>query len=301
MDINKEKLGPENRLFIGKTYLLPMVKDSVLPVKLKEAVLADSIPPPVADEVPEAKKVEYPIFGEKYASVPLEDKQLEGAVYYLVSGHGGPDPGAVVKHKGKTISEDEYAYDVTLRLGRKLISHGARVFLIIQDADDGIRDERLLELDTDEVNYPNKKIPRSQRLRLKLRTESVNRLFLANAGTYQRLIVTHVDSRSKGKNIDVFFYHHERSKKGKGLAENIHKTFKKKYARYQPNRTYSGTVSSRNSLYMVQNTLPATVYIELGNIRNEKDQRRILDPDNRQALAKWIGEGLMLDFTEDQK
>ena len=38
------------------------------------------------------------------------------------------------------------------------------------------------------------------------------------------------------------------------------------------------------------------VYIEIGNIKNPKDQRRILDPDNRQALAKWISEGVLLDY-----
>lgn len=38
-------------------------------------------------------------------------------------------------------------------------------------------------------------------------------------------------------------------------------------------------------------------FIEIGNIRNKKDQRRILDPDNRQALAKWISEGgVLLDY-----
>jgi N-acetylmuramoyl-L-alanine amidase len=47
---------------------------------------------------------------------------------------------------------------------------------------------------------------------------------------------------------------------------------------------------------MVKNTLPAMAYIEIGNIRNKRDQRRILDPDNRQALAKWIGEGILLDY-----
>ena len=37
-------------------------------------------------------------------------------------------------------------------------------------------------------------------------------------------------------------------------------------------------------------------YIEIGNLRNKKDQRRILDPDNRQALAKWITEGVLADY-----
>ena len=33
--------------------------------------------------------------------------------------------------KNKVIAEDEYAYDVTLRLARMLISHSAKVYLII--------------------------------------------------------------------------------------------------------------------------------------------------------------------------
>jgi N-acetylmuramoyl-L-alanine amidase len=47
---------------------------------------------------------------------------------------------------------------------------------------------------------------------------------------------------------------------------------------------------------MVKNTLPPTAFIEIGNLRNTLDQRRILDPDNRQALANWICEGVLLDY-----
>lgn len=40
-------------------------------------------------------------------------------------------------------------------------------------------------------------------------------------------------------------------------------------------------------------------FIEIGNIRNKKDQRRILESENRQALAKWISEGILLDYELD--
>ena len=214
----------------------------------------------------------------------------------MISGHGGPDPGAMTTYVGKAISEDEYAYDVTLRLARELLSHGAMVYVIIRDPDDGIRDDRILEIDRDEVAYPNEEIPLNQLARLKQRVGIVNKLYQENKGKYQRLIVTHVDSRSIGQNIDVFFYHHEKSKNGKKLAESIHKTFEAKYKKYQPNRVYSGTFEDRSSLYLVKKTHPAMTFIEIGNITNKEDQRRILDPDNRQALAKWIGEGVLLDF-----
>ncbi|NNE75857.1 MAG: N-acetylmuramoyl-L-alanine amidase, partial [Pricia sp.] len=107
-----------------------------------------------------------------------------------------------------------------------------------------------------------------------------------------------VDSRSRGQNIDVFFYHHEKSKNGRKLAESIHKTFMEKYRKYQPNRVYSGTFEDRTSLYLVKKTHPAMTFIEVGNIRSKKDQLRILDSDNRQALAKWISEGILLDFEQ---
>jgi N-acetylmuramoyl-L-alanine amidase len=223
---------------------------------------------------------------------------LKGAIYYLVSGHGGPDPGAMAVYEGKSISEDEYAYDITLRLAKELLAHGAMVYIIIRDENDGIREERILEMDRDEVAYPDKVIPLNQLDRLQQRVDIVNDLYKQNKGAYQRLIVTHVDSRSEGQNIDVFFYHHEKSQNGKRLAESIHKTFEAKYRQYQPNRNYSGTFEDRTSLFLVKKTHPAMTFIEIGNIRNEKDQRRILDPDNRQALAKWISEGVILDFEE---
>ena len=151
--LNKKNISRSNGLFIGKKYQLP--------AKAGETEKTSSS----ADNV-----INYPLFGKKYAKVSIEGAVLKGATYYLISGHGGPDPGAVAKRNGKTISEDEYAYDVTLRLARNLLAQGAEVYLIIQDKNDGIRDENILKVDYDEVNYPNQTIPRSQKLRLRQRT-----------------------------------------------------------------------------------------------------------------------------------
>ncbi len=279
VEANKTKLTEEEFLKIGESYFIP----DTTPLRKIEKVNLSSFR-------------EYSIFGKDFGRIDSLSNQLQDNVYYLVSGHGGPDPGAVESYDGEFIAEDEYAYDITLRLARELISHGAEVFLIIRDENDGIRDDRKLELDTDEVSYPDNDIPLNQLARLKQRVKAVNDLYKKNKGKYQRLLVTHVDSRSKGTNIDVFFYHHEKSKNGKRLAESIHETFKKKYAKFQPNRGYQGTFEDRSSLYMVKKNLPAMAYIEVGNIRNKKDQRRILDPDNRQALAKWISEGVIVDY-----
>jgi N-acetylmuramoyl-L-alanine amidase len=282
--LNSHNLRDSIHLFEGRTYMVPL--------KLKSDVKK------VTTETKSVKGLSYEIFGKKYAEVTSQSNKLQGVVYYLISGHGGPDPGAMTTYLGTAISEDEYAYDVTLRLARELIAHGATVYVIVRDPDDGIRDERILAMDRDEVVYPNEVIPLNQVARLKQRVDAVNELYRQNKGKYQRLIVTHVDSRSEGQNIDVFFYHHEKSTNGKRLAESIHKTFEAKYKKYQPNRTYSGTFEDRTSLYVVRKTNPPMTFIEIGNITNIQDQRRILDPENRQALAKWISEGVILDYEQ---
>ncbi len=291
ISLNKKNLNPNNLLFIGKTYILPHPE-----VIIEEPhTITDSIPSKTLDSVTTINKINFLLFGKKHSVFNLESKKLDGAIYYLISGHGGPDPGAITTYNNKTISEDEYAYDVTLRLAKLLLSNGAKVFIIIKDENDGIRDQRILEVDYDEVCYVNKKIPKNQTLRLRQRTRTVNTLYMKHKGAYQRLIVTHVDSRSENKNIDVFFYHHKKSKHGKRLATNILESFKEKYAKHQPNRTYTGSISTRG-LYLIKNTFPPMVYIELGNIQNEKDQKRILNYENREALANWIYGGLLVDF-----
>ncbi len=282
--INRSKIRADSSLLAGTTYLLP---DEIVEPKPENPALVLN---------------PYQIyFGEKYQNLALKDTELRGAVYYLVSGHGGPDPGALGYFQNHTISEDEYSYDITLRLAKNLIEHGAEVIMIVTDEDDGIRDEMILKIDKNEKTYPGLEMPINQRARLKQRTESINTLYQKNVAKYQRLIVIHIDSRSEGENIDVFFYHHHRSENGARLAEEIHQVIKKKYARHQPNRSYHGTVSSRSNLYVVKNTLPAMVYIELGNIKNNRDQRRFVVNDNRQALANWIAEGIISDYKKSLK
>lgn len=240
------------------------------------------------------KVLDVPLFGEKYRKVKILDHSLKGHVYYIVSGHGGPDPGAMCHDYSKPIAEDEYAYDIALRLARNLMQHGAMAHVIIQDENDGIRDERLLEYDRDEKTMGKYKIPLNQKARLNQRVIEINKLYRyhkKHGAKKQLALFLHIDSSSKSLTQDVYFYHHKSSKKGKKVANNIKKTFKKKYQKYQKGRGYTGHVSARG-LYVMNYTQPTSVFIELGNIRNKNDHRRIMIKENRQALANWIYEGI---------
>jgi N-acetylmuramoyl-L-alanine amidase len=268
IELNSGSLGKENTLIEGKNYKIPILN----------------------------KVGRYPIFGKEYELVQRKDNQLEGAVYYLVSGHGGPDWGANLKIGNNTFCEDEYAYDITLRLARKLIEHGALVYMITRDNNDGIRSGEYLIPDKDETCYPDLKIPAKQTARLKQRASAVNQLYRLNRSrSYQRTIVIHLDSQNISSNIDVYFYHHPNSKSGKKLSQTLQQTLRNKYQIHQPSRGYTGTVGTRN-LYMLKKTTPVTTFIELGNIRNYRDQERFLKENNRQAMANWLAEGLIQDY-----
>lgn len=240
-------------------------------------------------------KVE-PLFGKEKSIYEIKNTSLKGEVYYVVSGHGGPDPGAIHNAGSPScLCEDEYAYDVSLRLAKNLMEHGATVHMIIQDKNDGLRDGLILPCDRDEKCLNEGTIPLNQLRRLKQRVKSVNDLYQKHkkAGVKkQKLVVVHVDSRPKGQRQDVFFLYSKGSKNGKKMAANLLDTFAEKYKKNRKDGNYDGEIVARN-LYVLRNTHPAAVYVELANIKNPTDQKRITKVGNRQALADWLYEGLI--------
>jgi len=289
VELNASRLGRNNTLIIGRKYILP----GQLPVQPDTIKVTESENPP-------AKMITEPLFGKRLEHVEIIDQQLRGAAFYLVSGHGGPDPGAMGKIGSNILCEDEYAYDVTLRLGRELLTHGAKVYFIVRDPHDGIRDEIFLKNSKDELCYPDKEIPLNQVERLKQRVEAINTLNRNETpGTYKRCIEIHVDARATKKNIDIFFYHNVGSKFGERLATTMRNSIERKYQLKQPGRGYSGDVSTRN-LYMLKKTIPPAVFIELGNINHARDQQRLIFENNRQALARWMCDGVMEDFQKSK-
>jgi N-acetylmuramoyl-L-alanine amidase len=296
--INRGRFGENYALSPGKTYLIPDTTGSrpdipvVLAVNQKHEPVKKDLD---IQQKPVVLTKRFEILGNQYQDVEITGNQLNGAIYYLVPGHGGPDPGAIAKYNGNMLCEDEYAYDVALRLARNLIQNGATVYMIVRDTNDGIRDEGILKPDNDETCYPDKEIPLNQLARLKQRTNAVNQLYRVNKPAFQRVIAIHVDSRSQNKNIDIFFYHDSSSKTGKKAAEILKQTIEDKYNYNQPGRGYKGTVSNRK-LYEVANTIPVAIYIELGNINHSRDLQRLIVTNNRQAIANWLSQGLITDF-----
>ncbi|MDZ7725781.1 MAG: N-acetylmuramoyl-L-alanine amidase [candidate division KSB1 bacterium] len=244
------------------------------------------------------KEYNFSIFGPKYSRVTVEDQRLKDCIFYLVSGHGGPDPGAIGKRGRYHLHEDEYAYDITLRLGRELIKHGALVYIIVRDPDDGIRDDAILKGDRDEYYWGNEAISRYTINRLEKRANILNALKHKNRfrSSNQYSIILHVDSRSGKKRVDIFYYYKQNDRIGKALALSMYRTVRDKYDEHQPGRGYKSLITTRN-LYMLEHSQVNSVYIELGNIQNQRDQDRFVRANNRQAVANWLYLGV-LDYID---
>lgn len=300
VELNQKKLGSNKVLKIGVSYVIPPVKKSTSSSAPGKAASESDTNSDIASQSARTAKIgtviNEPLFGKALANVKVTSNRLAGACFYIVSGHGGPDPGAIGRAGRHELHEDEYAYDIALRLARNLMGEGAKVHIIIQDAKDGIRNDAYLSNSKRETCM-GAPIPLNQVQRLQQRCSKINALYQKDRKNYKycRAIFIHVDSRSKGKQTDVFFYHTLQKTESKRLANNMKDMFEAKYDKHQPNRGFSGTVGGRN-LYVLSHTTPASVFVELGNIQNTFDQRRLVMSSNRQALSKWLMEGFLKDY-----
>lgn len=280
IELNTDRLNAEGGLELGTVYLIPPLHPG------------DVYPPPA--EVL-AQATDPAIFGPRLSKITPRSDRLKDACFFIISGHGGPDPGAVARVGNRVLHEDEYAYDIALRLARELMMEGAAVHVIIQDPDDGIRDEMYLNNSSDETCM-GQPIPRNQLDRLKQRVDAVNEVYeqVKEEYDYVRAIEIHVDSRNKGKRIDVFFYH-SADKHSRLLATTMRDLFRMKYDTHQPGRGFGGFVEERG-LYVLRHLTPPSILVEVGNIQNEFDRQRILLSNNRQALANWMAQAFYEDY-----
>lgn len=283
--INQGKFGKAKSLLLGTYYNLPG----------KKAISNTS---GNTSNINKGKKQREPLFGDKYQDYEIKSKELDGAHFFLISGHGGPDPGTVATINGQLICEDEYAYDVMLRLARNLKEYGAKVDIIIQDEEDGIRDGKYLGNGKKETCRGDI-IPKDKRARLKQRVNSINNLSKKSKSKYKRAVFIHIDSAKDKKGrpvpIDIYFLDQKHNPESKKMATTMLKIIKNKYAQHQPNKEFKDRFLNEN-YYVMNYTEPTAVLVELANINCPQNHKRLLLSDNRQAMANWMREGLIQDY-----
>ena len=279
-ELNQGRFNARGQMILGRYYTLPPRRDGATP----------ATPTPSGRGTPPA------IFGTRFQDMSPLSTNLRGAVFYIIAGHGGPDPGAITRIGNRTLHEVEYNYDFALRLARNLMRHGATVHIIIQTPGVGIRDDRYLANHRTQTTM-GQVIPRAQLDRLRQRVDAVNRLYQIDRQNYSyaRAIEIHVDSRAAHVQIDLFMYYHSTQPSARQTAETLLREMERQYRIHQPNRGFSGHISHRN-LYILREMNPPAIMVEVGNFQNARDRERILNHNNRQAVANWLTNGLIEDF-----
>ena len=125
IELNFDRLNAQGGLELGTVYLIPPLHPG------------DEYPASI-EMLPQG--TDPAIFGSAAGDMTPRSDRLKNACFYIISGHGGPDPGAIARVGNRILHEDEYAYDIALRLARELMLDGATVHVIIQDPQEGIRD-----------------------------------------------------------------------------------------------------------------------------------------------------------------
>ncbi len=127
---------------VAKQTAKAQISTPIIPLPLpNHAELAHS---PVFQDLQIAANL-FAIFDQEVRNMPPLGYELSGYSIVIDPGHGGLDPGAIVKTRanGKEIYlvEDEFNYDISLRLYRLLKRHGANVLLTILSPNNVIREE----------------------------------------------------------------------------------------------------------------------------------------------------------------
>lgn len=220
---------------------------------------------------------------------------LYGKVVIIDPGHGGEDPGSSGIHSGKRVFEDEYNYDVALRIAKLVKQNGGLAFLTVVDPNQRTprdwKPQEVFPADYDERFA-------SDGTRAVARTRGMQkRLALANQllKKYPRHRIAWISIHFDvvGRNAEI---QGVRIINGNGdtLPIALQGAFGKRLREVAPVVGNGDRDHGIRKLYVLSkaNKVKSKVLIELGNFRNRTDLWRIRNPVVREAYARAIVEGL---------
>ena len=234
-------------------------------------------------------------FDRAIDELPPLGSSLAGYKIVLDPGHGGIDPGAIVENRdgrGNTVYvvEDEYCYDIALRVYKDLKRHGADVFLTVLSPNHTIRqspDASLTFVNEKNEVWNNREYnstnacsswPVGNREGLSRRVEMADIFFRSFPREKTLFVSIHADNQPYAGEGTVVLYHPDEEKKESGnLAEFM--------------TAYLGLGSSSHSQelrVLNQNPAGAAVLIEIRNLAYPNNSWAIRNEELRQNDADRI-------------
>ncbi len=228
---------------------------------------------------------------------------LKGWRIVLDPGHGGIDPGAIVSNTaGKSIRvyvvEDEYVYDIALRMYKRLRLLGAEVTLTVISPNHLIRDNIPAKVtfvhEQNEVyndaryNRRNSEKVRPRSANLSQRVRVTNR-FVKRARRGKSLFISlHADYNPGRPGGPLAIYH-----KRRGRTDSRSRSFARvmRSALNQPD--LPARIQGRNLAVLRNNLAHAEILVEVHNVHDKNDAWKIRYHKNRERNAERIVKGIL--------
>jgi len=242
-------------------------------------------------------------FEKAASSLPPLGGSLKGYTVVLDPGHGGLDPGAIVASSdgnGNTVYvvEDEYAYDISLRVYRDLIRHGAEVHLTVISPNQTIRTTRDASItfvnEKNEV-YNSSSLnseesgsvwPVGSAWGLDERKKIAARFLKGKSRSHTIYVSIHADNNpGDGKGTGILYHPNEEGKSSEELARHLMSCMGAgSHVRSQELRVLDG------------NPAGAAVLIEVRNLAYKSNAWAIRNEELRQDDADRIVKGIVNYF-----
>ncbi|MDP3792533.1 MAG: N-acetylmuramoyl-L-alanine amidase [bacterium] len=221
---------------------------------------------------------------------------LYGWVVVLDSGHGGMDPGASGIFQNKRVVEDEYVFDVTLRVRRMIQAKGGLAIMTTTDKV-GERSWKPFMVFPDartERFTTDGSVVRAGAAGLRKRLRLGNQMSRKYPKHHQAWISIHFDVRGRGGDDGVRIIAADTELR---IAKSLERSFgnAKRLRDDDPIVESGDRDHGVRRLFVLsgENRIKEKVLIELGNFKNEDDVWRIRNPAVREAYARAITEALV--------
>ncbi|APR65300.1 LysM peptidoglycan-binding domain-containing protein [Borrelia anserina] len=245
-------------------------------------------------------------------SRPIKNNNLENKLVIIDPGHGGLDPGAIVKARDGLnneifVVEDEYVYDIALRLYVYLKEYGANVELTILSPDHLIRDsvsanntfvnvknEIYNDYDLNKTDTVDSWINGTQeglRKRLAVVNKFVNKYKSIKAKDVL-YISLHSDNSVGAPRCMGFYY---QSENGKGFDAHSKNMIEKMTEGFKRTPYIKG-----QNLYMLKNNFVKTkLLVEVRNLAFDEDAWAIRSSKLRDRDSKILADAILKIFIGD--
>lgn len=237
---------------------------------------------------------------------PKKSEFLAGKTIILDPGHGGLDPGAIVKSKDGMnrdiyITEDEYVYDVALRMYILLKEHGAEVKMTILAPDHLIRDtspaaNTLINMKNEVYNKESLNLddtkdcwPNGSQEGLSRRVEVINSL-LGHLDKEKIIFISlHADNQpAMPAHTGIYYQQNPEFNDGysQAAAEILQESMGKDHA----------YIKGKDLFVLRNNLMKYKLLIELRNVSSVKEAWALRFADMRQKDAEKVVKGILSFF-----